>query len=95
VDKLQGFRPPQHLKQQFDQQSAYVFFTHPNRTLTGKEFYLTKNEDLVEAAANLFAILQHLDQCHFKSIWIEKVPHRGIGCAINDRLNRAAHDRFP
>ncbi|MDR1255261.1 MAG: threonylcarbamoyl-AMP synthase [Puniceicoccales bacterium] len=94
VDKLQGFKPPQHLEQQFNQQSAHVFFTRSNRILTGKEFYLTKNEDLAEAAANLFALLQHLDQCHFKSIWIEKVPHRGIGCAINDRLNRAAHERF-
>ncbi|MDR0647359.1 MAG: threonylcarbamoyl-AMP synthase [Puniceicoccales bacterium] len=94
VDKLQGFKPPQHLEQQFHQQAAYVFFTRPHRTLTGKEFYLTENEDLTEAAANLFATLQDLDQGHFKSIWIETVPHQGIGCAINDRLNRAAHDRF-
>ncbi|MDR2769739.1 MAG: threonylcarbamoyl-AMP synthase [Puniceicoccales bacterium] len=95
VDKLQGFKPPQHLEQQFHQRAAHVFFTRPRRILTGKEFYLTENEDLAEAAANLFATLQHLDQCHFKSIWIETVPHKGIGYAINDRLNRAAHDRFP
>ncbi|MDR2397102.1 MAG: threonylcarbamoyl-AMP synthase [Puniceicoccales bacterium] len=94
VDKLQGFKPPQHLEQQFKQQSAYIFFTRPQRTLTEKEFYLTENEDLTEAAANLFATLQYLDQRHFQSIWIEKVPPKGIGYAINDRLNRAAQDCF-
>jgi L-threonylcarbamoyladenylate synthase len=47
--------------------------------------------DLVEAAANLFAMLRALDrpgEC--TGIAVMPVPERGLGRAINDRLRRAA-----
>jgi L-threonylcarbamoyladenylate synthase len=46
--------------------------------------------DLKEAAANLFAMLRMLDQPDFSGIAVMKIPARGIGVAINDRLKRAA-----
>lgn len=46
--------------------------------------------DLVEAAANLFAMLHDLDRREFTGIAAMTVPDRGLGRAINDRLRRAA-----
>jgi len=49
---------------------------------------LSKAGDLVEAAANLFDMLQKLDK-QTKAIAIGPIPDKGIGLAINDRLRRA------
>lgn len=47
--------------------------------------------DVVEAAANLFAMLRALDQAPgYTGIAVAPIPERGLGCAINDRLRRAA-----
>ncbi len=47
--------------------------------------------DLVEAAANLFAMLRALDEpSRFRAIAVMPIPAAGIGIAINDRLARAA-----
>ena len=51
---------------------------------------LSENGDLKEAAANLFAVLNRLDNQSLDVIITEKVPDTGLGRAINDRLNRAA-----
>ena len=51
---------------------------------------LSPSGDLVEAAANLFHVLRHLDAKHPR-IAVAKIPHDGLGEAINDRLKRAAH----
>ena len=51
---------------------------------------LSETKDLFEAAANLFAMLQALDQSGVKSIAVMNIPETGIGIAINDRLRRAA-----
>jgi len=45
---------------------------------------------LQEAAANLFAMLRQLDQPHLKGIAVMPIPHRDLGVAINDRLQRAS-----
>ena len=52
--------------------------------------FLSENGDLKEAAANLFAALNRLDNLGLDVIITEKVPDIGLGRAINDRLNRAA-----
>ena len=49
--------------------------------------------DLTEAAANLFALLRRLDRPEVARIAVMKVPERGLGRAINDRLRRAAAPR--
>ena len=57
-------------------------------------FNLSPAGDLTEAAARLFAGLRLLDAegraRHLRGIAAMAVPDRGIGCAINDRLRRAA-----
>ncbi len=49
--------------------------------------------DLAEAAANLFAMLRHLDAGRPAGIAVMPVPETGLGRAINDRLRRAAAPR--
>jgi len=51
---------------------------------------LSRSGDLVEAAAALFALLHELDALGLDEIWVERVPDRGLGPAINDRLYRAS-----
>jgi L-threonylcarbamoyladenylate synthase len=46
--------------------------------------------DLMEAAANLFAMLRTLDASGAKRIAAMPIPEHGLGEAINDRLRRAA-----
>ncbi|HEX3709970.1 MAG TPA: L-threonylcarbamoyladenylate synthase [Pseudolabrys sp.] len=54
---------------------------------------LSARGDLIEAAANLFSHLRALDASGIESIAVMKVPHEGLGEAINDRLKRAAAPR--
>lgn len=49
--------------------------------------------DLVEAAANLFAMLRALDRPGLAGIAVMPIPDNGLGRAINDRLHRAAAPR--
>jgi len=54
---------------------------------------LSERQDLREAAANLFRHLRELDQFGLDLIVAERVPYRGLGAAILDRLERASHDQ--
>jgi len=54
---------------------------------------LSPTGDLIEAAANLFAALRSLDAAGAAAIAVARVPSRGLGEAINDRLRRAALGR--
>ena len=56
-------------------------------------FQLSADEDLVEAAARLFEGLRQLDRTGLRGIAAGPVPERGLGRAINDRLQRAAAPR--
>jgi L-threonylcarbamoyladenylate synthase len=57
----------------------------------GATLDLSPAGDLIEAAANLFAMLRSVDDgARFAGIAVAPVPERGIGVAINDRLRRAA-----
>ena len=53
-------------------------------------FYLSKNNNLKEAAKNLYKTLRMIKKKNFKSIAVEKIPDKSFGQAINDRLNRAS-----
>jgi L-threonylcarbamoyladenylate synthase len=55
--------------------------------------WLSRTGDLAEAAANLFAMLRRLDRPDFSGIAVMRIPERGLGRAINDRLRRAAAPR--
>jgi len=52
---------------------------------------LSEGQDLREAAANLFRYLRELDALGLELIVAERVPSRGLGAAILDRLERASH----
>lgn len=60
--------------------------------LTGARICLNLSEtkSLVEAAANLFAMLRTLDASDARAIAVMPIPHEGLGEAMNDRLARAA-----
>jgi len=71
------------------QYEAFVLIN--KRKLSGKNyFYLTKNKNLKEAAKNLYSVLRKIKKNKFKSIAIEKIPNKGLGETINDRLIRAS-----
>jgi L-threonylcarbamoyladenylate synthase len=52
---------------------------------------LSQEQDHREAAANLFRYLRELDALGLDCIIAERVPSRGLGAAIMDRLERASH----
>jgi len=52
---------------------------------------LSDSGDLREAAANLFHYIRELDALGLDLIVAERVPSRGLGAAIMDRLERASH----
>ena len=53
-------------------------------------FYLTKTKNLKEAGKNLYKMLRLIKKMKYKKISVEKIPKKGLGITINDRLIRAA-----
>ena len=53
-------------------------------------FYLSKKNNLKEAAKNLYSSLRKIKNKGYKSIAVEKIRNIGIGQSINDRLKRAS-----
>ena len=53
-------------------------------------FFLTKNNNLIEAARNLYPLIRKIKNKGYKKIAVEKIPNIGIGQTINDRLERAS-----
>lgn len=53
-------------------------------------YFLSKKGDLREAAKNLYSILRKIKKDKYKSIAVSKVPNKGLGKTINDRLTRAS-----
>ena len=51
---------------------------------------LSISGDLKSAASNLYNSLHQLDQMKLDMIIAQKVPDKGLGKSINDRLERAA-----
>nr|WP_321451254.1 L-threonylcarbamoyladenylate synthase [uncultured Carboxylicivirga sp.] len=51
---------------------------------------LSYNNNLKEAASNLFSTLHQLDKMNLDVIVAERLPDEGLGRTINDRLQRAA-----
>ena len=53
-------------------------------------FYLTTKNNLDEAAKNLYSCLRSIKNKGYKSIAVERIPNKGLGKVINDRLQRAS-----
>ena len=68
-----------------------AFILIKKRILSDKNFfYISKNENLKEAAKNLYKTLRKIKKMKFKFIAVEKIPNKGMGETINDRLIRAS-----
>ena len=53
-------------------------------------FFLSKKGNLREAAKNLYSTLRKIKKNKYKSIAVSKIPNKGLGKTINDRLLRAS-----
>ncbi len=53
-------------------------------------YFLSKKGDLIEAAKNLYSVLRKIRKSKYKTIAVEKIPNKGLGKTINDRLIRAS-----
>ncbi len=68
---------------------AYLLINNVKRAKSNF-FFLSKKGDLKEAAKNLYTTLRKIKKNKFKSIAVSKIPNKGIGKTINDRLLRAS-----
>ena len=72
-----------------DKKSAFIYLG--NRYKNKKNFFsLSKNSNLDEAASNLYKTFRLIKKKGFKKIQVTKIPFRGPGIAINDRIKRSA-----
>ena len=68
-----------------------MLFSEKNLKVKKIYYNLSKNNDLNEAANNLYKIMRKIKDKKFKSISVSKIPNVGIGKAINERLSKAAN----
>jgi len=73
-----------------EQNQAFIVF---GKKFIKKEnqFNLSKKGSLQEAANNLYKTMRKIKKKKFKSIAVTKIPNKGIGRAINDRLKKASN----
>ena len=68
---------------------AFLLIKKRSTSLTNY-FYLSRKNNLNEAAKNLYSCLRKIKNKGYKSIAVEKIKNVGIGKSINDRLKRAS-----
>ena len=74
-----------------DPKNNEAFLLIKKRKITFKNYYyLSKKNDLKQAAKNLYSLLRRIKKDGYKMIAVEKIPNIGIGKTLNDRLNRAS-----
>jgi len=68
-----------------------AFVLVKKRKILSKDYYyLSKKNDLKQAAKNLYSVLRKIRKNGYKMIAVEKISNIGVGKTINDRLNRAS-----
>mgnify|MGYP006105717209 CR=1 FL=1 len=60
------------------------------KTTFNNYYYLSKKNNLQQSAKNLYTLLRKIKKDGYKFIAVEKIPNKGIGKTINDRLKRAS-----
>ncbi len=78
-------------QKRYDGKSAFIYLgvKYKNR----KNYYsLSNNSNLFEAASNLYKIFRIIKKRGYKKIQISKIPNKGPGIAINDRIKRASNN---
>ena len=68
---------------------AFLFINKKKRIRTNY-YFLSKKGNLIEAAKNLYSTLRKIKKNNYRSIAVAKIPKKGIGKTINDRLTRAS-----
>ncbi|MBD1162833.1 threonylcarbamoyl-AMP synthase [Pelagibacterales bacterium SAG-MED12] len=68
---------------------AYILFKRIKKAKPNY-YFLSKKGSLKEAAKNLYTTLRKIKKNKFKSIVVGKIPNKGLGITINDRLLRAS-----
>jgi L-threonylcarbamoyladenylate synthase len=68
---------------------AFILLKENKKTYSNY-FYLSKKNNLKEAAKNLYSLLRKIKNKGYKSIAVAKIQNFGIGRTINDRLKRAS-----
>ncbi|MBA1340506.1 MAG: L-threonylcarbamoyladenylate synthase [Pelagibacterales bacterium] len=58
---------------------------------TKNTFNLSEKSNLNEAAKNLYKVFRKIKKKKYKIIHVVKIPNKGIGIAINDRLKHASN----
>jgi L-threonylcarbamoyladenylate synthase len=76
-------------QKKFDKNSAFIYLGNKFRN-NKKKFSLSKSSNLDEAASKLYKTFRIIKKQGFKKIQIAKIPLRGAGIAINDRIKRAS-----
>ena len=69
---------------------AFIHFTKKSKS-KNDHFTLTKKGSMKEAAKNLFSLLRLIKKKGYSSIAVSKIPNKGLGLAINDRLKKASN----
>jgi L-threonylcarbamoyladenylate synthase len=75
---------------QLNEIGALNFKTINSKLPAHNQLVLSEKGSMNEAAKNLFSCLRQLDKLDIRIIVAERVPDKGLGRAINDRLNRAS-----
>ena len=60
------------------------------KTKLNNYFYISYKNNLSQAAKNLYSCLRKIKNQGYTSIAVEKIPNKGLGVTINDRLQRAS-----
>jgi L-threonylcarbamoyladenylate synthase len=76
-------------QKKIDKNSAFIYLGNRYKNNKNK-FSLSKKSNLDEAASNLYKTFRLIKKRGFKKIQITKIPFKGTGIAINDRIKRAA-----
>jgi L-threonylcarbamoyladenylate synthase len=79
-------------QKKIDKKSAFIYLG--NNFKNKRNFFsLSKSSNLNEAASNLYKTFREIKKRGFKKIQIARIPSKGSGIAINDRIKRAARNK--
>ena len=70
----------------------HAYIVYGKKYKRNKNFFnLSKKGDLKEAASNLYKIMRKIKKKGYKKIFVSKIPKKGPGIAIYDRLLKASN----
>ena len=81
---------PIRLKAKKAKNDEAFLFVNKKKRIRANYYFLSKKGNLNEAAKNLYSTLRKIKKNNYKSIAVAKIPNKGIGKTINDRLTRAS-----